>query len=226
MGLDWQTTLLRIGIAIAVSTIIGVEREYKGRPAGMRTHVLVCLGACIVALMEVSFMAELSEVSDGRVSYSFGRVTAQVITGVGFLGAGTIFTARKKITGLTTAASLWNAACIGLAIGYGYYLIALVGGVFVLGVLMVMQRIVRVNTMKKLEIKFIHRVETINFINAYFESLGIQILDVDFHVENRDNGNLYTNIYTLKLPEKTYYTDIVNHLSEHTNVQSIRTTNT
>jgi len=145
---------------------------------------------------------------------------------VGFLGAGTIFTARKKIAGLTTAASLWNAACLGLAIGYGYYLIALVGGVFVLGVLVVMQRIVRVNTMKKLEIKFIHRVETITFINAYFESLGIQILDVDFHVENRDNGNLYTNIYTLKLPGKTYYTDIVNHLSEHTNVQSIRTTNT
>ena len=224
--MDWQTTLLRIGIAIAVSTIIGVEREYKGRPAGMRTHVLVCLGACIVALIEASFMAEISKVSDGRVSYSFGRVTAQVITGVGFLGAGTIFTARKKIAGLTTAASLWNAACLGLAIGYGYYLIALVGGVFVLGVLVVMQRIVRVNTMKKLEIKFIHRVETITFINAYFESLGIQILDVDFHVENRDNGNLYTNIYTLKLPGKTYYTYIVNHLSEHTNVQSIRTTNT
>ncbi|OPZ69268.1 MAG: putative Mg(2+) transport ATPase [Firmicutes bacterium ADurb.Bin467] len=224
--MDWQTTLLRIGIAIAVSTLIGVEREYKGRPAGMRTHVLVCLGACIVALIEASFMAEISKVSDGRVSYSFGRVTAQVITGVGFLGAGTIFTARKKIAGLTTAASLWNAACLGLAIGYGYYLIALVGGVFVLGVLVVMQRIVRVNTMKKLEIKFIHRVETITFINAYFESLGIQILDVDFHVENRDNGNLYTNIYTLKLPGKTYYTDIVNHLSEHTNVQSIRTTNT
>ncbi len=221
--MDWQHTLFRIGISMLVGAVIGAEREYKGRPAGLRTHVLVCLGACVVSLMESTFMAELAYIRDEQISYSFGRVAGQVVTGVGFLGAGTIFTARKKIAGLTTAASLWNVACLGLAIGYGYYLIAIFGCVFVIIVLLVVQRLIHVNTMKKVDIKFIHRVETINFINGYFEKNGIEVVDVDFYVENREPGNLYTNVYTLKLPKKTNYTDIVNDLSEHANVQSIRT---
>ena len=192
----------------------------------MRTHVLVCLGACIIALIEVSFLADLANIADERVTFNFGRMTAQVICGVGFLGAGTIFTSRKKIAGLTTAASLWNTACLGLAVGYGYYRIVLVGCAFVVLILMVIKRLVHVNAMKRLEIKFIQRVETLTFINSYFESRGVQIVDIDFHVENQAEQNLYTNIYTLKLPVKTNYTDIVNDLSENANVQSIRTTNT
>lgn len=224
--MDWKITLIRIGIAIFVGTIIGIEREYKNRPAGMRTHVLVCLGACMIALIESWFIAGIGDLSDPRVTYSFGRVSAQVVCGVGFLGAGTIFTARKKITGLTTAASLWNVACLGLAVGYGYYLIALFGSVFVVIVLLIMQRIVRVNAMKRVEIRFVHRVETITFLNEYFESLGIKTLDLDFTVESHGETNLYTNIYTLKLPSKIAYTDIITHISEHPNIESVRTTNT
>lgn len=227
--MTWQMTLLRIGLAIVVGTIIGIEREYKNRPAGMRTHILVCLGACTIALMESSFLREViamdAYMSD-RVTYNFGRLSAQVICGIGFLGAGTIFTAQKKIAGLTTAASLWNTACLGLAIGYGYYMIALLGTVFVMLTLMAMQRIVHVNTIKKVEIKFVHRVETIGSINAYFDTLNVKTLDLDFHVDTSADANVYTNTYTLHLPSGVSYTDIVNHLSEHSNVLSIRTTNT
>ncbi len=215
--------LIRIALAIVVGLGIGVEREYKNRPAGMRTHVLVCMGACIVAMIEAMFAANMEGAPAG-VSYSFGRLSAQVISGVGFLGAGTIFTASKKIAGLTTAASLWSVACLGIAIGYGLYLVALMGGVLVLVVLVSMQKIVHVNAAKKVEIKFVHRVETIDFINAYFSRHFIQTLDLDFTVESHEDRNIYTNLYTLHLPANVKFTDVVNDLSEHPNVMSIRTT--
>jgi len=223
--MEWYTVLLRIALSIAVGLIVGVEREYKNRPAGMRTHVLVCLGACTVSLVECMFTADPHAAGDGTtVTYNFGRLAAQVITGVGFLGAGTIFMTNKKIEGLTTAASLWNVACLGIAVGYGYYFIALVGGALVLGVLMMMQKIVHVNAVKKIEIKFVHRVQTIDFINAYFEERGIKTLDLDFAVEAQEEHNVYTNTYTLHLPPDVNYTDIVNDLSEYVNILGVRTT--
>lgn len=220
----WYEILFRIAIAIAVGLGVGVEREYKNRPAGMRTHVLVCMGACIVAVIESVFAANIEDAGNPSISYNFGRLSAQVISGVGFLGAGTIFTASKKIAGLTTAASLWSVACLGIAIGYGLYFVALMGGALVLAVLMSMQKIVHVNAAKRVEIKFVHRVETIDFINKYFERHDIRTLNLDFNVEVRDDRNIYTNIYTLHLPVGVEYTDVVNDLSEFHNVLSIRTT--
>ena len=220
----WYEILFRIALAIFIGLGIGVEREYKNRPAGMRTHVLVCMGACIVALIESIFVETMLTDIEGNITYNFGRLAAQVISGVGFLGAGTIFTASKKITGLTTAASLWSVACLGIAVGYGLYLVALLGGVLVLLVLLSMQKIVHVNTAKKVEIKFVHRVETIDFINQYFDRHFIQTLDIDFTVEAHEDRNIYTNIYTLHLPAGVKFTDVVNDLSEHANVMSIRTT--
>ena len=217
--------ILRISLAILLGTVIGVEREIKNRPAGMRTHILVCLGACIISLIESSFVASLSANTESSVAYNFGRLSAQVISGIGFLGAGTILFSDRKITGLTTAASLWNTACLGIAIGYGYYLIAIVGSIFVILVLIMMQRIIHVRISKKLEIKFVHRVETIEYINKYFDENAIQIVDQDFNVTSSDGQNIYTNVYTLHLPSTILYTDIVNHLSEHVNIMSIRTTN-
>lgn len=216
--------ILRISLAILVGTIIGIEREIKNRPAGMRTHILVCLGACIIALIESYFTATITADTNSSIAYNFGRLSAQVISGVGFLGAGTIMFSDRKVTGLTTAASLWNSACLGIAIGYGYYLIAIVGSLFVILVLILMQRIIHVRITKKLEVRFVHRVETIEYINKYFASRNIQTVDIDFNVTNMENKNIYTNIYTLHLPSEVSYTEIVNNLSEHANILSIRTT--
>ena len=77
-----------------------------------------------------------------------------------------------------------------------------------------------------MEVKFIHRVETLAFINTYFQEAGIRVLDIDFHVENKGKYNLYTNVYTLDMQGGTTYRDIVNHLSEYANIQGIRTRNT
>ena len=152
-------------------------------------------------------------------------MSAQVVSGIGFLGAGTIFIAQKRIAGLTTAASLWNAACIGLAVGMGHYVLGISACLIVIVVLALLQRVVRVNTLKNVEVKFIHRVETLAFINTYFQEMGVKVLDVDFHVETKEGRNIYTNLYSLDMPSHTSYVDIVNRLSEHANIQLVRTRN-
>lgn len=226
-----KEVLLRVGIALFVGGIIGLEREYKNRPAGTRTHVLVCLGACMIALLEtLLWNSDYFRVQFGdNITLTIGRLSAQVISGIGFLGAGTIFMAQKKIAGLTTAASLWNVACLGIVIGFGYYWLGLLLGVLITAVLLFLSRVIRINAVKHVEIKYINRTETVPFINQYFESVGIQVLDIDFHIENpridQMEDSLYTNVYTLHVPRKLEYLDLVTHLSEFNNIQTVRTRN-
>lgn len=116
--------LMRMLCAMVVGTIIGIEREYTHRPAGLRTHILVALGACAVMITGQLIFSQyrpLGGTSDPA------RLAAQVISGVGFLGAGTIMREGVNVKGLTTAASLWAVACLGIAAGGGYYQVALIG---------------------------------------------------------------------------------------------------
>lgn len=120
---------IRLGCAMLVGLIIGIEREYTHRPAGMRTHILVALGACVVSIAgEMIFI----HYHDLGATPDPARLSAQVITGVGFLGAGTIMKEGPTVKGLTTAASLWAVACLGLASGFGYYSLALLGMAFIM----------------------------------------------------------------------------------------------
>ena len=224
--LSFGVLLLRIAVAVVIGAVIGIDREIKNRPAGMRTHVLVCVGAALVSLIEHQTAAcVLSLGEQSVINVSMGRITTSVISGVGFLGAGTIFMTERKISGLTTAASLWCTACIGLAVGSGFILMGVMAGAIVLVILRMMQRIVPVNTLKRLEVQFIHRTQTLAFLNDYFNTMGVKILDVDFHAENRPEGNLYTNLYTLSMPSHTSYVDIIGTLSEHQNIRTVRTRN-
>lgn len=229
--MTWQAMTLRLLLAVAVGAIIGIERERKNRPAGMRTHVLVCVGAAMIAVIDslnITETLELNRLSDDTgIAISVGRMSAQVISGIGFLGAGTILVSQKKIAGLTTAASLWCTACLGLAAGMGHYALAIAGFLIVIITLALMQRVVHVNTVKNLEIRFVRRNETIPFINTYFAKMGVKIIDVDFHIENKEKGRgkerVYTNLYTLDMPSKVAYKDIVHDLSEYENIEGIRT---
>lgn len=119
---------LRLACAMLVGLVIGTEREYTHRPAGMRTHILVALGACVISITgELIFhhYSALGSTADPA------RLSAQVITGVGFLGAGTILREGPTVKGLTTAASVWAVACLGIAAGFGYYALAVFGMVFI-----------------------------------------------------------------------------------------------
>ena len=119
---------LRLLCAMLVGMVIGTEREYTNRPAGMRTHILVALGACAVMITGQLIFVQYRALG-GTPDPS--RLSAQVITGVGFLGAGTILREGTIVKGLTTAASLWAVACLGIAAGGGYYTVALTGMVFI-----------------------------------------------------------------------------------------------
>ena len=116
------SAIVRIFLAMLLGGIIGIEREKSKRPAGFRTHILVCVGACLTALIGLFVWYGLGAVSEPT------RISAQVISGIGFLGVGTILVKEHDhITGLTTAAGLWTTAAIGIACGYGFYSAALVG---------------------------------------------------------------------------------------------------
>lgn len=119
--LTLQSIVLRTVLAMLFSGILGYEREKKGRPAGFRTYMVVCLGSAI-AMMTGIYL------NQGTGSGDPGRIAAQVISGIGFLGAGTILVTRQnQVKGLTTAAGLWADACLGLALGAGFYSGAVIG---------------------------------------------------------------------------------------------------
>ena len=193
-SLTYMDIIIRILTAVFVAGIIGIDRETKNRPAGMRTHILVCVGAMLISMVEQETVSRVIQLNSSAVNISMGRITSTVVSGVGFLGAGTIVLSNRKVSGLTTAASLWCIACIGIAIGAGYIAMALTAGVLILFTLNILQRIIHINTIKKLEVQFVHRAETLAFLQEYFAKLGVNILDVDFHAETRADGNIYTNL--------------------------------
>ena len=131
--LNYLSILVRIMLSALIGCLIGLERERGNRPAGFRTYTLVSVGACLV-MMTNQYMFSLYQSGDPA------RMGAQVISGVGFLGAGTILVTRNsQVRGLTTAAALWTSACVGLALGTGFYAGALVVG----GVLIVVMILLR-----------------------------------------------------------------------------------
>lgn len=116
---------LRLMMAMLCGGLLGLNREYKRRPAGLKTYMLVCMGAALVMLTS-QYVVEQTNQGDPL------RMGAQVISGIGFLGAGTIITNNRQVKGLTTAAGLWAAACLGLAAGIGFYVGTVIGCVFIL----------------------------------------------------------------------------------------------
>lgn len=131
----YLAVVLRIVVAAILGGVIGLEREIKNRAAGLRTYMLVCVGACLVMLTN-QYIYQVFETGDPV------RMGAQVVSGIGFLGAGTIIvTRRSQIKGLTTAAGLWSAAGIGLAVGIGFYEAAIAGSLAIFVVMTTLQRL-------------------------------------------------------------------------------------
>jgi len=136
-GIDFLSLLVKLLTAFILGTVIGLERSYHNKPAGFRTHILVVLGATIAALTGVYLYVGLKLPTDPS------RIAAGVVTGLGFIGAGTIMVNRHSITGLTTAAGLWAVAGIGMAIGGGLYMLGICATLFVLAGLEILQLVFR-----------------------------------------------------------------------------------
>jgi putative Mg2+ transporter-C (MgtC) family protein len=126
---NWNITL-RLALSVLIGGLIGFERERNNHAAGLRTHILVCLGSTLIMLLSMYGFSDFAKLDNVRLDPA--RLAAQVISGIGFLGAGTILYTGKTITGLTTAASLWVVAAIGLTIGAGFYYASALACVFAL----------------------------------------------------------------------------------------------
>ena len=133
-----EQIVVRLLAAMLLGAVIGTEREYTHRPAGMRTHMLVALGACAVMITGQMIFCQYYPLG---ATPDPARLAAQVIAGVGFLGAGTILRDGTSIKGLTTAASVWAVACLGVAVGAGLYIIAVVGVVLMMVTLVLFERV-------------------------------------------------------------------------------------
>lgn len=128
------STVMRLGLALLLGGVLGIERGRRRRPAGLRTYMIVCMASALVMLTG-HFLFETFHTGDPS------RLGAQVISGIGFLGAGTIIITSKQVKGLTTAAGLWASACLGLAVGAGFYAGAITCGIFLLLVFSCMSKL-------------------------------------------------------------------------------------
>ena len=200
---------LRVGAAVIIGGLIGLERGMKNRAAGMRTYMTVCLGACLVMLTN-QYIFQVYGTGDPV------RMGAQVVSGIGFLGAGTIVvTRRSQIKGLTTAAGLWASAGVGLALGVGFYEAALAGGLAVFFVMTLLQGLdnrVHKKT-KSVGIYFELRKETTlgDFLRLAQEK-QLDIRDVQ-RESSSDQGNR-AYIATVKLEKRRNHLDICDDVRE------------
>lgn len=210
---------LRLILAVICGGIIGMERTYKRRSAGFRTHILICLGAAITTLTSQYLYLVMHYYTD------MARLGAQVIAGIGFIGAGTItVTRRQQVKGLSTAAGLWASAIIGLAIGGGFYEGALLATVMILLIELIFSQV---------EDKILDRSFEINLymeytdkpcleeILKYYRKESLEILNMEITRSHASEDYNACAIFSLRLPKQCNVAEIVNHMNSTPGVISV-----
>ena len=196
---------LRIFAAVIIGGILGLERGMKNRPAGLRTYMLVCVGACVVMLTN-QYIYQVFGSGDPV------RMGAQVVSGIGFLGAGTIIvTRRNQIKGLTTAAGLWSAAGVGLALGVGFYEAAIAGTVAVFAVMTLLQRMDNRLHRRSRRLEAYIELSTISlgdFLRTMRDE-GIDVSDVQREYEEENSDGVRAYIATLKGKKRQNHTELM-----------------
>ena len=196
----WQF-ILRLLLATFLGAVIGFEREYHAKEAGIRTHLLVALGSCLFMILSVygfDFMLDRD-----HVSFDPSRIASQVVTGIGFIGAGTIILQKQMVRGLTTAAGLWVTAAIGLACGNGMFIIAAVTTVIVLASLGLINVYLPYFSQKERHITFL--VEEYDVMTEILEKLRqekITVLNYEMHKSAEENNGKM--LVTLEIRMKRY----------------------
>ncbi len=210
---DWQgilIVLIKMSLALLCGGVLGIERGRKKRPAGFRTYMLVCLGATLV-MMTNEYICELYGTGD------MARMGAQVVNGIGFLGAGTIITTgHNRVKGLTTAAGLWASACIGLAIGSGYYEGAILG-TFMIFIIMVLlhnfdRRMIATAKVVILYVE-LEKMSVVRKLVKFAREHQIIVDDVEIEHPGEAAASKVAAVVTLKLPAKVAHEELVEQLA-------------
>lgn len=213
-------------LSMILGAIIGIERRRKGQIAGLRTFALISMGATLAMLISIY----IPQVYFGLKNGDPGRIAAQVVSGVGFLGAGAIIQMKGSVRGLTTAAGIWMAACIGLAVGAGMYLISIIATLLIIFILVNIERIeMRHNFMwesKIIRVKVRGILENMQAVRDIIESNDVHISDeymkfdyedghtiVNFMVRSKSNVDVPALFNAIKETNDTISITITNELS-------------
>ena len=215
----WSVAL-RMTLAVICGGIIGIERDYKRRPAGFRTHILICLGAAMTTLTSQYLYLVLNQYTD------MARLGAQVVAGIGFIGAGTIIvTRRQRVKGLTTAAGLWAAAIIGLTLGGGFY----EGGLFATALILIAELF-----FSRLEYRMLKNSPEINLYIEHtdkscieellrlFREADMKILNMGIIRSDSTEKHNACAIFTLRLRKGTHQEDLLDQARATPGVVSVR----
>lgn len=228
--LNMASMMLRIVLAMFIGGFMGFERERKRRPAGFRTYMLVALGAAMTMILSqyLNFMLNgpwLATATEVGIKTDVSRFGAQVINGIGFLGAGTIIvTGRQEVKGLTTAAGLWASACMGLAIGAGFYEGAIIG--FMLMFLCVkllpyIEDMIMINSRYMNIYAEMDNLETLSTIISGARADGFKVYDVDFAQDKLGKKDTVNALISLGLPERRYHSVILARYAKTEGIISI-----
>ena len=221
LELTLQEIITRLIVAIIVGGMIGYERGHNNRPAGFRTHILVCLGATIVSLTQDHLRINILNLAITHPQTSqvlktdLGRIGAQVVSGIGFLGAGTIMRDKGIIGGLTTAASIWATGCIGLGIGWGFYQLAIPAGIAILIVLVTLKAVERSLIENRRIVKMIIKFKegtrySENLLDTY-ETLKKMNIEIKNLKKDKENNTI---LYTLIMAKQLNSCEIMSELSK------------
>jgi len=211
--------VLRIVLACILGGLVGMERESLNRPAGFRTHILVCLGSTIVMLTGIFLLYNYKDYTN----LDPARLGAQVISGIGFLGAGTILREGLTVKGLTTAASLWAVACIGLTIGSGFYLAAILSTFLVLITLLFFSNFEKYISKKRNELLIkvitLNKPGQIGKIGTELGKMNISITNIS--LQNIDETKVAV-ILTLKTPRGMITSNVLERISKLDGISSVQ----
>ncbi len=217
----------RLSVAALCGGLIGIDRGRKNRAAGFRTHMLVCMGATLTIVLGIYLVAMQTGgnwgATSGFAQTDVSRFGAQVINGIGFIGAGTILiTGRQQVKGMTTAAGLWASACMGLAIGAGFYEVALIGSAIIILTIVLFSKLEHfilahsrnVNLYVELE-----HTDSISEIIAALKEHNVRIYDVEL---SKSNTTSYpTAIFSLCLPRRKSHVTVITAIAENDSVRLI-----
>ncbi len=210
--------LVRLLLAGILGGIVGFEREHTHRPAGFRTHILVCVGAALVMITSEFIFERYKMVTNVDPA----RLGAQVISGIGFLGAGTIIRDGFNVKGLTTAASLWAVSCVGIAVGIGFYAGAILATVLIFITLIVLKKMELIFPKKtKDKVFFVESDNSpgqIGHISCVFDKYNTEIKNIEF-VNNEKDGLIVK--LTAKAPDNLTGRGIIGDLQELQGVRKV-----
>ena len=208
MELTIRDIIIRLFLSLIIGGIIGYEREVQNRAAGFRTHILVCLGATIISLLQIEIgnnainMIKLNKDLAQVINVDYGRLGAQVITGVGFIGAGAIIHTKGNIRGLTTAATLWIVACLGLAIGMGGYYISIFSTIVIFITLVFLKiiedKFISKNMFSGFEVKYINEGDIVKIIEHFLERKKIKIKRIEYYYNEGNKREIYAKYIIIK----------------------------